>query len=208
MFDRIVTLSLNPAIDVTLWVDQVLPGSDNFVRAEKYAAGGKAVNISRVLSMYGVDNVAVVLAGRHNLTRYESRLKEEGIRYALVPVEGSTRENIVVVQQDRSTTRFLREGFTVPYEAVEELLQQLSRLVSKGTLVVISGTLPGGISVKVLKTICRQVTPVSYTHLDVYKRQGPFRSPGARQLLHADGGPEKDDGSQGNYELRCSDSQV
>ena len=157
-FQHIITLSLNPTLDISMWLQDFQLGVENPVQACQYEAAGKAVNLSRVLSMYGVDNVAVVLAGRHNLTRYESRLKEEGIRYALVPVEGSTRENIVVVQQDRSTTRFLREGFTVPYEAVEELLQQLSQLVSKGTLVVISGTLPGGISVKVLKTICRQVT--------------------------------------------------
>jgi 1-phosphofructokinase family hexose kinase len=158
MFDRIVTLSLNPAIDITLWVDEVLKNSDNFVRAEKYEAGGKAVNISRALSLYGVDNLAVVLAGRHNQERYESRLRAEGIRYSLIPVEGYTRENISVVQQDRTVTRFLREGFTVPYEVVEELTQELSQLVREGTLVVISGTLPGGISVKTLKNICRHVT--------------------------------------------------
>ena len=158
MFDRIVTLSLNPAIDITLWVDEVLKNSDNFVRAEKYEAGGKAVNISRALSLYGVDNLAVVLAGRHNQERYESRLRAEGIRYSLIPVDGYTRENISVVQGDRTVTRFLREGFTVPYEAVEELTQELSQLVQEGTLVVISGSLPGGISVKTLKNICRDVT--------------------------------------------------
>ena len=157
MFDRIVTLSLNPAIDVTLWVDEVSPGGENQVTAEKYEAGGKALNISRVLSMYGVENLAVVLAGSQNLPRYEERLRAEGIRYSLVPVEGSTRENIVVVEQDRRTTTFLREGFTVPYEAVEELTERLSDLVGERTLVAVSGSLPTGFSVKSLKTVCGSV---------------------------------------------------
>ena len=154
MFDRIITLSLNPAIDATLWVEKVRQGADNGVQGEKYESAGKAMNVSRALRIYGVDSLAVVLAGDRNRERYEEPLKDEGIHYTIIPVEGYTRENISVVQGDHSVTRFLREGFSVPYEAVEELIELLGREVAPGTLVVISGTLPAGISDKLLKKIC------------------------------------------------------
>ena len=154
MFDRIITLSLNPAIDATLWVEKVRQGADNGVQGEKYESAGKAMNVSRALRIYGVDSLAVVLAGDRNQERYEEPLKDEGIHYTIIPVEGYTRENISVVQGDHSVTRFLREGFSVPYEAVEELIELLGREVAPGTLVVISGTLPAGISDKLLKKIC------------------------------------------------------
>lgn len=154
MFDRIITLSLNPAIDATLWVEKVRQGADNSVQGEKYESAGKAMNVSRALRIYGVDSLALVLAGDRNRERYEEPLRQEGIHYAIIPVEGYTRENISVVQADHSVTRFLREGFTVPYEAVEELLELLRQEVKAGTLVVISGTLPGGISDKLLLKIC------------------------------------------------------
>ena len=154
MFDHIITLSLNPAIDATLWVERIGKGEDNSVRYEKYESAGKAMNVSRALGIYGVQTQALVLAGAHNRERYEEPLKEEGIQYTSIPVEGYTRENISIVEENRTVTRFLREGFTVPYEAVEELLLLLGREVRERTLVVISGTLPAGISDQILLDIC------------------------------------------------------
>ena len=154
MFDHIITLSLNPAIDATLWVEGIQTGADNAVLSEKYESAGKAMNVSRALRIYGVESLALVLAGAHNRERYEEPLKREGIRYTILPVPGYTRENIAIVEESRTVTRFLREGFTVPYEAVEELLLLLGRGVRERTLVVISGTLPAGISDQILLDIC------------------------------------------------------
>ena len=154
MFDHIITLSLNPAIDATLWVEGIQTGADNAVLSEKYESAGKVMNVSRALRIYGVESLALVLAGAHNRERYEEPLKREGIRYTILPVPGYTRENIAIVEESRTVTRFLREGFTVPYEAVEELLLLLGREVRERTLVVISGTLPAGISDQILLDIC------------------------------------------------------
>ncbi len=154
MFDHIITLSLNPAIDATLWVEGIQTGADNAVLSEKYESAGKAMNVSRALRIYGVESLALVLAGAHNRERYEEPLKREGIRYTILPVPGYTRENIAIVEESRTVTRFLREGFTVPYEAVEELLLLLGREVRERTLVVNSGTLPAGISDQILLDIC------------------------------------------------------
>ena len=129
-------------------------GADNAVLSEKYESAGKAMNVSRALRIYGVESLALVLAGAHNRERYEEPLKREGIRYTILPVPGYTRENIAIVEESRTVTRFLREGFTVPYEAVEELLLLLGREVRERTLVVISGTLPAGISDQILLDIC------------------------------------------------------
>lgn len=157
MFSKIITLSLNPAIDVTLWTQTLKPDEDNIVEDEQYDAAGKAMNVSRALRYYGVDSTALVLAGRHNLHRYEERLRAEKVNYRLVTVDGYIRENISIVQPDRSVTRLMREGFCVEYEAVDEIKAQLSQMVTEGALVVISGKLPRGISPKVLKMICGHI---------------------------------------------------
>ena len=60
MFDRIITLSLNPAIDATLWVEKVRQGADDGVQGEKYESAGKAMNVSRALRIYGVESLALV----------------------------------------------------------------------------------------------------------------------------------------------------
>lgn len=158
MFSKIITLSLNPAIDVTLWTDTLKPDDDNAVLDEQYDAAGKAMNVSRALRYYGSDSFALVLAGCHNLHRYEERLQAEKVNYRLIVIDGYIRENISIVQPDRSVTRLLREGFCVEYETVEEIKEQLSQVVEPNALVVISGKLPRGISPTVLKMICRHIT--------------------------------------------------
>lgn len=49
LFDKIITLSLNPVADITLYVDRYEMGGENTVTSELYDAAGKAVDVSRVL---------------------------------------------------------------------------------------------------------------------------------------------------------------
>ena len=157
MFDNIVTLSLNPVIDVTLWMDELVIDSNNVVVQERRDAAGKAMNVSRTLRSFGIDSLAIVLAGKYNLHAYEEQLVAEGIRYELVLVDGYIRENISIILPDKSVTRLLRDGFSVEYEAVEAVCDKLSQVISPKTLVVVSGQLPGGISPTVFKMICRKI---------------------------------------------------
>ncbi len=158
MFNKIVTLSLNPAIDATLWIDKLESEGENVVSAERYDAAGKAMNVSRALRYYGVDSTALVLAGRYNLERYESRLRAEKVNYHMVLIDDYIRENISIVQENKSMTRIMRPGFCVKYEAVDEINDELAKLVDEDTVVVISGSLPRGISPEVLRMICDRIT--------------------------------------------------
>ena len=59
LFDRIVTISLNPALDVTLWIPSMDFNEPNKTTGEKLYAGGKAINIARVLSSLGEDAISL-----------------------------------------------------------------------------------------------------------------------------------------------------
>ena len=156
MFNKIISLSLNPAIDITLWTDTLHCG-DNIVEAERYDSAGKSMNVSRALRAYGVDSTAIVLLGTHNIFRYEDRLKSEKMKYRIIPVEGYTRENLSIIQPDRTVTRLMRDGFCVEHETIEEILSALSEEIVENSLVVISGKLPRGISPNVLISICEHI---------------------------------------------------
>lgn len=158
MFSKIITLSLNPALDITLWTETLQTGVANVVECEQYDAAGKSMNVTRTLRYYGVDSSALVLAGKHNLYRYEQRLKSEKVNYKLILVDGYIRENLSIIQSDHSVTRLMREGFCVEYEVIEEIKEELANLVTENSLVVISGQLPKGISPNVFKMICKQIT--------------------------------------------------
>ncbi len=157
MFQNVVTLSLNPAIDVTLWLEELVINGANSVAEERFDAAGKAMNVSRMLKAFGVDSHAIVVAGKHNLHAYQERLQNEGVDCEYVLLDGYIRENITLVLPDKTQTRILREGCTVEYEAVEEVCNRLKKCVGNNTLVVISGQLPKGVSSSVLKLICNKI---------------------------------------------------
>lgn len=84
---KIVTLTLNPCVDRTLWVDDFdkVP-----VRVEKMS-GGKGINVARVLTALGEDCVAVTYSAGEAGKEFEALARSEGINLIAVPVSGNTR---------------------------------------------------------------------------------------------------------------------
>ena len=62
---KILTVTLNPAFDLHLTMDAFFPECENYAHASRTDAGGKGVNISRVLTALGVPNEALVVLGTH-----------------------------------------------------------------------------------------------------------------------------------------------
>ncbi len=157
MFKRIVALALNPSLDTTLWVDEMHLDDENMVKEERTDASGKAVNLARTFKYYDVPSQLVLLLGKYNKHDFLAQLNRENIQYRDIEIEGSTRENISIVQRDHSVTRLIRRGFAVPYEALEEVNSVLDQCVDSETLVMISGALPDGISPRTLRKICTRI---------------------------------------------------
>lgn len=157
MFKHIVTLALCPTLDTTIWLDGLKKGKENQADEERYDASGKAVNLSRIFTEYGVENECILLLGKENKTRFVGQLDRENIKYQLIEVDGYTRENLSLVEQDGSVTRIIRKGFTVNFETIEKVVESLDKLVTAETLVMISGRLPEGISVNTLKNLCDRI---------------------------------------------------
>lgn len=157
MFKRIVALALNPSLDTTLWIDQLNLSDENMAKEERTDASGKAVNLARTFKYYDVPSSLVLLLGKYNKHDFVAQLNRENIQYRDIEVEGNTRENLSIVQRDRSVTRVIRRGFAVPYEAMEEVMEALDQCVDSDTLVMISGALPDGISPRSLRNICSRI---------------------------------------------------
>ncbi len=154
MCKHIVTLCLNPSIDTTLWIPEFALGEEMVVQTERKDPSGKAVNVSRVLGHYEVENTAVLLAGRDNLALLRRLLEDENFNYRIIEVDGSTRENISIANNQSNLARFIRKSFVVDYDTIGRIKDTLTEVVKPDTLVVISGRLPDGISNKLLGEIC------------------------------------------------------
>ncbi len=153
MFDKIVTVTLNPALDATLWLDSLDFAEPNEAERELLYAGGKGVNISRVLASLGIEAKAYGICGSDNAERFLSLLDGDGVTHDFVRVEGAVRENLTINIPNGRFLKINRKGCGVSVEAMRQLRQKLEDEVNGGekTLMVFAGSLPPNVTPEAYK---------------------------------------------------------
>jgi 6-phosphofructokinase 2 len=96
---KIITLTLNPAIDKTTYTAKVVPEKKLSCTHPVYFPGGGGINVSRALANLGCASTPVYLAGGTSGNHFQQLLAKEKIASIVVPIEGNTRTNLTVVEQ-------------------------------------------------------------------------------------------------------------
>ncbi|MCL2598683.1 MAG: 1-phosphofructokinase [Firmicutes bacterium] len=137
----IYTVTLNPALDYYLYVDKV--EMDTVARAQKVAmhAGGKGVNVSKVLSVMGIDNLALGFLGGLIGQGYQKLMGD--LRADFVSVEGDTRINVKIMDE-RSELGVNADGLNAGEKDIQALLSKVQKAVS-GDLVCLCGSVPSSV---------------------------------------------------------------
>lgn len=158
---QIITLTLAPAFDIHCRCDTFTPECENLAHILSYDAGGKGVNISRALSVYGVKNTAILLTGTENGDSFLAALRSEGLDFISFPIEGRIRENITLHQEGHKETRISFPGFTAPKEILSEVETLiLQRNEREETVLTLTGRLPEGIPMADVKAMLSRLHSV------------------------------------------------
>lgn len=151
----IATVTLNPALDLTIPLPRLERGSVNRAKQAELRPAGKGVNVSVMLSVMGQASRATGLLGEADLPAFDAFLGPLGIASDFVPVSGRCRINVKLVEMESGeVTDVNPPGPTATPEALEALLRKLTPAPA---LVVLSGSLPPGLGADVLATIIRHV---------------------------------------------------
>lgn len=115
------TVTLNPALDRTLWVENIRPDDTNRIVREDRYAGGKGIDVSRVLTTLGIESKALGFVGGFTGDELEGRLLNEGIACDFVRIAGETRTNIVVNDKQAENQMVFSAGGPEiqPYELMQ-----------------------------------------------------------------------------------------
>jgi len=149
----IYTITLNPALDRTLWVQKVKSDVSNRIIEERSFAGGKSVDVSKVLKNLGIDNIALGFVGGFAGRELEGRLLNEGIQTDFIHVSGETRTNIIIHERDTGAQlAFNARGPEIHPSEIMEFIELLQRLPCSD-LVTIGGSLPRGVSPEIYRKI-------------------------------------------------------
>jgi 1-phosphofructokinase len=100
---RVVTLTLNPAVDQTAEVPGFTPGAVNRVRSARLDAGGKGINVAAFLADFGIPVAAAGFLGLENAALFASFFTSKGIADHCIRIPGASRVDVKIV--DRSAAR-------------------------------------------------------------------------------------------------------
>lgn len=138
---RILTVTMNPALDITLTMDHWRRGAVNIAHHIHVAAGGKGINVASILADWGALVTATGLLGTEQSHPFEDLLESKRIQNEFVRVTGSVRMAIKIVDTEaQENTDFNLAG--LPLSQLSELEQKLRVLLAEHDVVVFAGSLP------------------------------------------------------------------
>jgi 1-phosphofructokinase len=155
----ILTLTLNPAIDQTVTLEQLVRGAVHRASAVRFNAGGKGVNVASCLADWGVDVIATGLLGGDNAASFETLMAAKGIGDAFVRVPGASRTNIKLVDA-QETTDINLPGFDADVGALGTVTRTLKQHAAPGSLMVLAGSLPGGVDTGFYAALLADLVPM------------------------------------------------
>ena len=148
---KIITITLNPAFDVHCSAEHFEACHENLATITEREAGGKGVNISRALTMNGVDNLALLAVGDANGADFCRELDKDGMTYEAIELEGRIRENITIHTKDAPETRLSFTGFATDESLLAKFEEKLLPMLESGDIVTFTGSVPSGISMAAVK---------------------------------------------------------
>lgn len=142
----VLTVTLNAAVDKTYRVEGFCLDRVFRVEAGRVVAGGKGINVARVLHTLGVPVVATGFLGGHNGAFILDSLKQEGIPGDFVWTQGESRVCLAVIDPIAGTQTELNEiGPEIHPEEVSALEQKLAQLLPQFAYVTLCGSAPPGV---------------------------------------------------------------
>ncbi|MFJ4429451.1 1-phosphofructokinase [Pseudomonas sp. NPDC089395] len=154
---KILTLTLNPALDITVSLDTLRPGHVNRAHDQLSHAAGKGLNVAQVLADLGHSVTVGGFLGQDNLQPFEALIERRGFADCFVRVPGETRSNLKLVEADGRVTDINGQGPQVDDAARAALLRRLQAIAPGHDAVVVAGSLPRGISPEWFRQLLEQL---------------------------------------------------
>ncbi len=142
---RVLTVTLNPALDLTVQLPFLRLGEVNRSESLQVHAAGKGLNVAQVLADLGHQLTVTGFLGESNPQAFEQLFGARGFTDEFVRVAGETRSNLKLAETDGRVTDINGPGLAVSEAQCDELLARLQRLAPAHDLVVVAGSLPRGI---------------------------------------------------------------
>ena len=167
----IITVTLNPALDKTIEIDEFKIGSVNRIVATRVDAGGKGINVSKVIKELQQESLALGFLGGSSGNHIKSYLDDLNINNDFIFVKGETRTNIKIIDRVNNTHTDINEnGPSLVIEDITRIKEKIMKYCKQDSLVVLSGSVPSEVQGDIYSEIIKDI-----------------KSKGGKVILDADG---------------------
>lgn len=152
----ILSVTLNPCIDKTIYLDRLELGSYNRVKNTRIDLSGKGLNVSTVLNHLREETLCMGLNFRNNGSVLEQTMNSRGLKHFFVYTNGSIRTNIKLFDQSCQVMTEVNEaGPTVSPATVDKLIDEIDVRLDHTHILVLSGSIPPGVPADIYQRLIR-----------------------------------------------------
>ena len=143
---QIVTLTINPALDVSTSVTKMVPFTKMRCAQAHRDPGGGGINVARVLKRLGLEATAIYPAGGATGQLLATLVEREGVRSIVIPTSNDTREDITIFDETtREQFRLVFPGARLNDIEWQECLGSIARITPQPAFIIASGSVPAGV---------------------------------------------------------------
>lgn len=143
----ITTVTLNASIDKAYYLDGIIEnGTVMRVASCRNSAGGKGLNVARIVKLCGSKVQATGLVGGFNGSYLEDLLNKDEIPHNFMHVKGETRSCINILDEKYGSTEYLEPGCEISKEEERQFMKLFPDIIKDSNIVTISGSIPKGVS--------------------------------------------------------------
>lgn len=150
----IVTVTMNPSIDISYPLETLKINTVNRTNQVTKTAGGKGLNVTRVIHDLDGDVLATGILGGFHGAYISEELKKVGIKQDFASIKEESRDSIAILHEGNQT-EILESGPTVTEEEQKTFVEKFKELIKKANIVTISGSLSKGLPQDFYSTLVR-----------------------------------------------------
>lgn len=166
----IITVTINPAVDKTVEIEELKYGELNRFKNVISDAGGKGINVSKAIKALGGNSIASGFIGGSNGIFIETALNELNINCDFIHIQQNTRSNLKIVENNGRVTELNEPGSKILPNEIDNLIEKLESYANNSSLFVLSGSVPNSVDKNIYKVLIEKL-----------------KLKGAKILLDADG---------------------
>lgn len=151
----IYTVTLNPAIDYVITIEQLTTGNINRIDTENVYPGGKGINVSSVLGELNINSIALGFIGGFSGEFIKNTLNKRGLGTDFIELDDGFSRINVKIKSDKET-EINGQGPHIPDEKLNQLYDKLDLLTSDDVL-VLAGSIPNTLDDKLYENIMRRL---------------------------------------------------